>query len=254
MQPSNDVLKDWEDFSDAEQVSQREVTSSSMSGSQTARTIPLRKNRRVQTETTSCASPTPPRGRSVKGRRQEEPQKAFTDGVRFIMSYAFYVLKGSIEKMRRPLSWFVFLYMFAWMVSRMTSTIRTAFSPMCVTPGISKSMLCVPITPVPSVDFEKLVNVQSSTFEKLVGESAGCLQLSIKVSRAEIATRDLSLLVRYSIDLKSKDDIADILRTISRDTKRTGQGLSELHAKVVGAIDECVILCLSGYREWLRIH
>ena len=249
MQPSNDVPEDWEDVSDAEQASQREAMSSSTSGSQTASTVSLRKKRRVQTKTAFLASPTPSRSHSVKGRkktplvRKEELQEAFTDGVRFTTSYAFDVLKGSIEKMRKPLSWFLFLYMFAWLVSRMTSTIRTAFSPLCIIPGISKSTLCVPINPVPFVNFEKLVNIQGTTFEQLVGESAGGSQLSIDVLRAEMATRDLSLLVRYS-DLKSKDNIADILHTMGMDAKKTGRGLSKLNSKVVGAIDECVVLCL----------
>ena len=54
-----------------------------------------------------------------------------------------------------------------------------------------------------------------------------------------MATQDLSLLVRYS-ELKSKDNIADMLRTIGKDAKKTGRGLSKLNSKVVGAIDECV--------------
>jgi hypothetical protein len=246
MQPSNDVL-DWEDVSDAEQVSQREAMSSSTSGSQTASTVSLRKKRRVQTKAAFLASPAPSRSRGRKKNpivKKEELQEAFTDGVRFTASYAFDVLKGSIEKMRKPLSWFLFLYMFAWLVSRMTSTIRTAFSPLCIVPGISKSMLCVPIHPVPSVNFEKLVNIQGTTFEQLVGESAGGSQLSINVLRAEMATQDLSLLVRYS-DLKSKDNIANMLHTIGMDAKKTGRRLTKLNSKVVGAIDECVVLYLS---------
>ena len=248
MQPSDNTQEVWEDLSDDEQVSQHEVMTSSTSGSQTASTTSLRKKRRVQGKTTSIASPTPSRSRSVKERKKkplvekEKVQEALADGALFTASYAFDILKGSIEKMRKPLTWFLFIYMFAWLVSRMTSTIRTAFSPLCIVPGISRSMLCVPIPPAPSVNFEKLANIQGSTFEQLVSESAGSSELSIEVLRAEMATHDLSLLVRYS-ELKSKDDIADILRTIGTDAKKTGRGMSKLNAKVVGAIDECVFLC-----------
>ena len=59
-----------------------------------------------------------------------------------------------------------------------------------------------------------------------------------------MATQDLSLLVRYS-ELKSKDNIADMLRTIGKDAKKTGRGLSKLNSKVVGAIDECVVFISS---------
>lgn len=67
--------------------------------------------------------------------------------------------------------------------------------------------------------------------------------MSIDVLRAEMATQDLSLLVRYS-DLKSRENIADMLRTIGTDAKKTGRGLSKLDSKVVGAIDEYVVLSL----------
>ena len=246
MQPLNNVQEDqWEDASDTEEASGRGVMASSTSGSQEARTVSLRKKRRVQTKTSFVASPTPSKNHSVKGRKKppiverEVLQEALADGVRFTASYAFDVVKNSIEKMRKPLSWFLFLYMFAWLASRMAPTFRSAFSPLCILPGISRSMLCVPVTPVPSVDFTKLLNIQGSTFEQLVEESAGGSQLSIEVLRAEMATQDLSLLVRFS-NLKSKDNIADMLRTIGMDAKKTGRGLSKLDAKVVGAIDECV--------------
>ena len=176
--------------------------------------------------------------------RKEELQEALTDGARFTASYAFDVFKGSIEKMRKPLSWFLFLYMLAWVASRMMPTIQMVFSPLCIFPGISKSALCLPVKPAPAVNFEKLVNIQGSTFEQLVGESAGGSELSIDVLRAEMATQDLSLLVRYS-ELKSKDNIADMLRTIGKDAKKTGRGLSKLNSKVVGAIDECVVFISS---------
>lgn len=248
MQPSSDAQEDWEDLSDAEEGSQREViVTSSTNTSQTASTVSQRKKRRAQTKTPSPASPTTSRSRSIKGHRkapivQKEPklQEAIAHGARFTASYAFDVLKGSIEKMRKPLSWFLFIWMFAWLISRTTPAIRMAFSPLCIIPGISRSTLCVPVPSLPSVNFEKLANIQGSTFEQLVGESAGNSQLSIEVLRAEMATQDLSLLVRYS-DLKSKENIADMLRTIGTDAKKTGRGLSKLNAKVVGAIDECVL-------------
>lgn len=58
-----------------------------------------------------------------------------------------------------------------------------------------------------------------------------------------MATQDLSSLVRYS-DLKSKENIADMLRTIAMDAKKTSRGLSKLNARVIGAIDEYVLVLL----------
>ena len=139
MQPLNNVQEDqWEDASDTEEASGRGVMASSTSGSQEARTVSLRKKRRVQTKTSFVASPTPSKSHSVKGRKKppiverEVLQEALADGVRFTASYAFDVVKNSIEKMRKPLSWFLFLYMFAWLASRMAPTFRSAFSPLCI--------------------------------------------------------------------------------------------------------------------------
>ena len=259
LQPSNDVQEGWEDASDVEEASQREAATSSTGESQAARAVSRRKKRRVQTKTTFVASPAPSRGHSIKEHKKsplveaEVLQGAFTDGARFTASYAFDVVKGSVEKMRRPLSWFLFIYMFAWLASRMTPTLLAALSPLCILPGMSKSALCAPSKPVLSVNFEKLIDIQGSAFEQLVEESAGGSQLSIDVLRAEMATQDLANLVRYS-NLQSRDNIADMLHTIGRDAKKTGRGLSKLNARVVGAIDECVAFCslafvANGYIE-----
>jgi len=127
------------------------------------------------------------------------------------------------------------------MVSRMTPTFRTAFFPLCVVPGISRSTLCVPPA---VVYFPELLNIQGSTFERLLGESAGGSELSVGVMKAQMATRDLSLLVRYS-DLDTKDSIADVLDTIARDAKKTGRGLSRLNARIMGGIDQ--VMALNNY-------
>ncbi|KAF9223375.1 hypothetical protein BS17DRAFT_808821 [Gyrodon lividus] len=245
------IANDWEDVSDAEEASQREPPSST-SGSQAASTVSVRKRRRVltNTNTTSAATPSLPRSQSGKRQRKKaivskgELQEALRGGVRFTASYAFDIFKGSIETMRKPLSWILCLWMLALMVSRMSSTLRTAFSPLCVVPGISRSPWCIPVQPPLPVNFPKLVDIQGSTFNQLVGESAGGSELSVEVLKAEMATKDLSLLVRFS-DLKSKDSIADMLYTIARGAKKTARGLSKLNAKVVGAIDE--VMALNNY-------
>ncbi|KAF8840183.1 hypothetical protein BDN67DRAFT_990474 [Paxillus ammoniavirescens] len=242
---------EWEDVPDAdsEATSQRELASSA-SDSQAASTVFLRKRRRILTNTTSAAPPTPSRSHSAKPRRKkvivskEEAQEALTGGGRFIASYAFDVVKGSIEMMRKPLSWFLFVWIFAWVVSRMTNTFRTAFSPLCIVPGISRSTLCIPAQPPVTVNFPELLNIQGSTFEQLLGESAANSELSVGVLKAEMATRDLSLLVRFS-DLNSKDSIANTLDTVALDAKKTGRGLSKLNAKVVGGIDQ--VMALNNY-------
>ncbi|KAF8840185.1 hypothetical protein BDN67DRAFT_904097 [Paxillus ammoniavirescens] len=236
---------DWEDVPDAEAASQR-GRASSVTSSRVASTVSSRRKRRVMVKATPAASPPPPRSQPAKPQlkkaivSKEVAHGAFVDGVRFIASYALDIIKGSIEMMREPLRWVLFLLMFACLASRMTNTLRMAFSPLCIVPGISRSTLCVPAQPPVAVNFTELLNIQSSTFEKLEGESAGSSELSIKVLKAEMAARDLSLLVRFS-DFNSKDSIADVLDTIARDAKKTERGLSRLNAKVVGGIDDLVL-------------
>ncbi|KIK76402.1 hypothetical protein PAXRUDRAFT_835373 [Paxillus rubicundulus Ve08.2h10] len=242
---------EWEDVLDAdsEAASQRELASSA-SDSQATNTVFLRKKRRVLTNTISAASPTSSRRQSAKPRckkaivSKEEAQEALTGGGRFLASFACDVVKGSIQMMQKPLSWVLFVWMFACLVSRMPDTLRTALSPLCIVPGISRSTLCVPAQPLAAVDFPGLLNIQGSTFEQLLGESAAGSETSAGVLKAEIATRDLSLLVRFS-DLDSKDSIADALDTIARDAKKTIRGLSKLNAKVLGGIDQ--VMALNNY-------
>ncbi|KAI6146934.1 hypothetical protein EDD17DRAFT_92233 [Pisolithus thermaeus] len=161
------------------------------------------------------------------------------------MQYVFGVVSVAIRYMRRPFSIFLCLWIFAFLISRMANVMRTALSPLCFIPGTSKSTLCAPVpltSPQPQrPDFPGLVRAQGSMFDQLVGESAGGSALSVEILKAEMATRDLSTVVRYS-DLKSRDSIADLLWTISMDAKRTARGLTKLNAKVAGAVDEVIAL------------
>ncbi|KIJ62833.1 hypothetical protein HYDPIDRAFT_93681 [Hydnomerulius pinastri MD-312] len=245
---------DWEDVSESDAEPEgvaQEQPSTSASGSQISNSGSLQKKRRVQTKKTPVAAPAPPRSQSTKPKRQKTPiankeelQEALTDGALYTVSYFFDVFKASVETMRKPLSWFLALYMFAWMMSRMAGTLRTAFSPLCILPGVSRSALCVPALPPLTVNFPKLVGLQESSFDQLIGESIGGSELSLEVLKAEMATKDLSLLVRFS-DLKSRDTLADLLHTFAMDARKAGRGLSKLNARVAGAVDD--VMAVNNY-------
>jgi hypothetical protein len=85
-------------------------------------------------------------------------------------------------------------------------------------------------------DYPKLVDVQSATFEQLLDESVGGSGLALEIKKAEMATTDLSTLVRVS-NLKSRDLIAESLTEFVEDAKKTGRGLQKLSSKVGGAVD-----------------
>ena len=121
------------------------------------------------------------------------------------------------------------------------------FAPLCILPGISSSSLCRPIEVVDSeprikwADFPNMMNVQSKTLGQLLDESIGGSSLSLEVRKAEMATVDLTTLVRVS-DLKSNEILAEALTAFIHDAKKTARGLTKLGSKVGGAVDEYALL------------
>jgi len=81
------------------------------------------------------------------------------------------------------------------------------------------------------------MEVQGSTFERLLDGSAGGSGLALEVRKAEFATADLATLVRHS-DLRSNDVLADLLTTFVKDAKKTARSLTKLSSKVGGAVDK----------------
>lgn len=155
--------------------------------------------------------------------------------------YALDVFKTSVWLLRKPLSFVLFLWLLAFIILRVSQTLRTAFAPLCIIPGISSSAMCRSSTrhdqrPPQWADYPKLVDVQSATFEQLLDESVGGSGLALEIKKAEMATVDLSTLVRVS-NLKSRDLIAESLTDFVEDAKKTGRGLQKLSSKVGGAVD-----------------
>ncbi|KAJ7262747.1 hypothetical protein B0H12DRAFT_306422 [Mycena haematopus] len=171
------------------------------------------------------------------------PTEHMYSGGLFIVTYIFDVLKMAIQLLRRPLSFLVFLWMFAFILHRISHTLRAAFSPLCRIPGISSSALCLPDGYMATsdrspkwADYPTLVDVQSSTLEQLLDESTSGSVLALQIKKAEMATTDLVTLVRVS-DLKSRDMLGDALRQFVDDARVAGRALNKLNAKVAGAVD-----------------
>jgi len=170
------------------------------------------------------------------------------DGTIFTGRYALDVFSTAIHLLRWPLSIFIFLWFLYLMFGYISQTVRHAFQPLCIIPGISGSPMCrvdndlnnnTPKFVPQWADYPKLVEVQSNTFEQLLEESVGGSALSLEIKKAEMATSDLVTRVRIS-DLKAKDTLAESLGEFLEDAKKTGQGLHKLTAKVGGAVDRCV--------------
>jgi hypothetical protein len=101
--------------------------------------------------------------------------------------------------------------------------------------------MCAPATPNTShprwADYPKLMEAQSSTFEQLLDRSAGGSGLSLDIKKAEMATRDLTTLVRFS-ELKSRDSLSRSLEQFTSNAKDTGRGLQKLSSKISGTVDQ----------------
>jgi hypothetical protein len=166
------------------------------------------------------------------------------EGAKFTMKYAKDVVHQAVRLLRMPLSVLLFLWMLAMILGRVSHTLRTAFSPLCLVPVISSSAMCsyrvsnVPGSQTPQwADYPKLVDVQSATFEQLLDQSVGGSGLALEIKKAEMATMDLVTLVRLS-ELTSRELLANSLVEFVGDAKKTGRGLQKLTSKIGGAVDE----------------
>lgn len=148
--------------------------------------------------------------------------------------------------LKKPIALLVWLVVVLGIFSKIASTLRTTFQPICYFPGFSRTAFCAPVFELPPepkspkwADYPKLTEVQSTTFEKLLDESVDGSALSLEVKKAEMATSDLVALVRIS-DFKTKDLVAKSLLDFTEDARRTGRALQRLSAKIGGAVDRLV--------------
>ncbi|PSR81572.1 hypothetical protein PHLCEN_2v6338 [Hermanssonia centrifuga] len=182
---------------------------------------------------------------------REQLRDAFRSGGFYALEYAFDVVKTAIQFLRKPLSFFLFIWLLSLIFSQIHGFLRTIVSPVCWIPGVSRTPLCYTPAPPPRVpkwaDYPKLVEMEGSTFEQLLDESVGGSGLSLEIKRAEMATSDLVTLVKVS-SLRSKDRMAQYLEEFVADAKTTGRGLQKLSSRIGGAVDrEISILAVNDH-------
>ncbi|EPQ52782.1 hypothetical protein GLOTRDRAFT_117490 [Gloeophyllum trabeum ATCC 11539] len=166
------------------------------------------------------------------GTRRRRPYKTL---------YVFDVFARAVRLLRIPFSILLVVWILAFAAGKLSDSIRLVLSPLCIIPGVSSSALCSwddgwDGRSARWADYPKLVDMQSSTFEQLLDESVGGSGLALEIKKAEIATSDLTTLVRIS-DLNSRDLLADSLSGFVEEAKKTGRGLQKLSAKIGGAVD-----------------
>ncbi|KAI0671878.1 hypothetical protein C8Q78DRAFT_1153506 [Trametes maxima] len=184
---------------------------------------------------------------------REDVKDALIYGTAETARYIGAVVTVALRLLRWPLGLALALWLLGLLLIKLSSTLRVVFAPVCFVPGISGSAFCRPPKveftasgePVPQwANYPELVEIQSSSFEALLDGSVGGSTLSLEIKQAEMASKDLVTLVRYS-DLRSRDLLAESLLEFVEDAKDTGKGLQKLTSKINGAVDK--IMAINDY-------
>lgn len=161
-------------------------------------------------------------------------------GAVFTGHYVLDILGTGMNLMRKPLGFLVFVALLSVCMGYIAFYVQKALLPFCFLPFVNRSTMCAVLLPSPTDTanpWEKLVQVQTKTFDELLEETAGGSSLSLEVKKAEMATADLVTLIRHS-DLKSREMLAASLKGFVDDARKTGRGLQKMSAKVAGAVDK----------------
>ena len=175
----------------------------------------------------------------------DDMQDAVAHSAASSVRYIGYVLTHALGLLKKPLGFFLFLYLLGCLLGWTFVKLRSAFEPVCWIPGISSTAFCRPpqvpqnvsAMPPRRADYPRLVEIQTSSFEQLLDGSVGGPALSLDIKKAEMATRDLITLVKFS-GLKSREHLAQSLADFVLDAKKAGKGLAKLTAGINGAVDK----------------
>ena len=156
------------------------------------------------------------------------------------------VFTHAFQLLKKPLGFLFFLYLLLHLLSWLVSSFRPVFEPVCWIPGIWSTPFCRPPPLVVEngtlksprrVDYPRLVEIQSASFEQLLDGAIGGPALNLDIKKAEMATRDLITLVKHS-KLKSRELLGQSLYAFVLDAKKAGKGLAKLTARINGAVDK----------------
>ncbi|OAX37484.1 hypothetical protein K503DRAFT_771448 [Rhizopogon vinicolor AM-OR11-026] len=156
------------------------------------------------------------------------------------LSYIIDISFRAVKRMRVPLS-ILFFWILAFVVMHFSGTLRTAFTPICYLPFVSKLALCAPLDPAilrhPKwADFPLLMEVQSSKLEQLLEDSFGGSELSLKIGASNFPTG----FINPDINFKPSHVLADLLTMLDKDAKKTAGSLIKLSSKAGSAVDNVI--------------
>ncbi|PIL29459.1 hypothetical protein GSI_08401 [Ganoderma sinense ZZ0214-1] len=169
-------------------------------------------------------------------------------------------LRVVIVLLKVPFIVFLFAYLSLLLLGRVVDTASESLAPVCnifpnlpicrvtaAADNLSATLGNVgrkPVNHMHRVDFPGLMDLQSCTLDQLLAQSTSGSQLALSVKQAELAVKDLGIIVRAS-NLTSKDVLAQALEEFAQEAKLVGRDLQRLSAKLYGMVD--TVLAFDDY-------
>jgi hypothetical protein len=164
-----------------------------------------------------------------------------------VLYYGLDVFRTVVRMMKIPICLFLFVFACTYGLAFASGAIRSALAPLCSVPFVSLLCPASPPRGSPShsnpnrnprwADFPSLLNVETKSLEALLDEAVQGPGLALEIKKAEMATSDLTTLVRIS-RLNSRDVLADSLGEFVKDARKVGRGLTRFSSRVGGAVDK----------------
>lgn len=177
--------------------------------------------------------------------------------VRAILKGVLDIVKMTAWILKFPAIFFVTVYILLVLTGHVVDAATECLAPICaVFPGFPACRVTAAADVLTAtfgnvgrkahdydrIDFPALMAVQSRTLDQLLAHSAAGSQLAVGVKHAELAVKDLSIVVRAS-NLTSKDILGRTLEEFAQQARGAARDLQQLSAKLYGAVDTYVFPC-----------
>lgn len=166
-----------------------------------------------------------------------------------VFSFAFDILINSLKLLKYPLTLLLSLYLLSLVVARIYVTLTTPLhsltKSLCEFPGVSLVGLDICQRPkaksITQPNYPKLMDIESTAFEKLLDNSLTGVDLVFNLKKAEMASADLNTLLHAS-DMAVKTQLSSAIDAFVQDARIAGRALQRFDAKIEGTIDQLVEL------------
>jgi hypothetical protein len=109
---------------------------------------------------------------------------------------------------------------------------------LCGLPVVSRLQLCVGRTPSRYIRFRTLMELQSTAFAQLAVNAAEGASVGSELTRMEMASSKLSVLLQNSDKLVGTEFAAQKLMMLSENVRKVARGLQLFNSEVSGAIEK----------------